>query len=149
LEISPFQWIEEPKAIFESRYPLFVLSDAGIKQTSIYAPRRQELEQLQGIPLAVTLAFETRDAISPRLRSTVAWAGKGVVYVLTQVIGRSIGLVVRGVFKALGIPCRTHGLAKMANEESEISSAPRLMIVSVLYSTQISANLRRKSLPHD
>jgi DNA-binding NarL/FixJ family response regulator len=97
-----FQWIEEPKAIFESRYPLFVLSDAGIKQTSIYAPRRQELEQLQGIPLAVTLAFETRDAISPRLRSTVAWAGKGVVYVLTQVIGRSIGLVVRGVIQGIG-----------------------------------------------
>lgn len=96
------QWIEEPKAIFESRYPLFVLSDTGIKQTSIYAPRRQELEQLQGIPLAVTLAFESRDAISPRLRSTVAWAGKGVVYVLTQVIGRSIGLVVRGVIQGIG-----------------------------------------------
>lgn len=96
------QWIEEPKAIFESRYPLFVLSEAGIKQTSIYAPRRQELEQLQGIPLAVTLAFESRDAIAPRLRSTVAWAGKGVVYVLTQVIGRSIGLVVRGVIQGIG-----------------------------------------------
>lgn len=96
------KWIEEPKAIFESRYPLFVLSDAGIKQTSIYAPRRQELEQLQGIPLAVTLAFESRDAIAPRLRSTVAWAGKGVVYVLTQVIGRSIGLVVRGVIQGIG-----------------------------------------------
>ncbi|AFZ16236.1 response regulator containing a CheY-like receiver domain and an HTH DNA-binding domain [Allocoleopsis franciscana PCC 7113] len=96
------QWIEEPKAIFESRYPLFVLSDAGIKQTSIYAPRRQELEQLQGIPLAVTLAFESRDAIAPRLRSTVAWAGKGVVYILTQVIGRSIGLVVRGVIQGIG-----------------------------------------------
>lgn len=96
------QWIEEPKAIFESRYPLFVLSNAGIKQTSIYAPRRQELEQLQGIPLAVTLAFESRDAIAPRLRSTVAWAGKGVVYVLTQVIGRSIGLVVRGVIQGIG-----------------------------------------------
>jgi DNA-binding NarL/FixJ family response regulator len=96
------QWLEEPKAIFESRYNLFVLSDTGIKQTSIYAPRRQELEQLRGIQLVVTLAFETRDAISPRLRSTVAWAGKGVVYVLTQVIGRSIGLVVRGVIQGIG-----------------------------------------------
>ncbi|HEY9834200.1 MAG TPA: DUF3685 domain-containing protein [Stenomitos sp.] len=96
------QWVEEPKAIFENRYPVFVLSDAGIKQTSIYAPRRQELEQLQGIPLAVTLAFETRDAIAPRLRATVAWAGQGVVYLLTQVIGRSIGLVVRGVIQGIG-----------------------------------------------
>jgi hypothetical protein len=50
----------------------------------------------------VTIAFEARDAIAPRLRSTVAWAGKGVVYVLTQVIGRSIGLVVRGVIQGIG-----------------------------------------------
>ncbi len=96
------QWLEEPQAIFESRYNLFVLSDTGIKQTSIYAPRRQELEQLRGIQLAVTLAYESRDALSPRLRSTVAWLGKGVVYVLTQVIGRSIGLVVRGVIQGIG-----------------------------------------------
>jgi DNA-binding NarL/FixJ family response regulator len=96
------EWLEEPKAIFESRYNLFVLSDTGIKQASIYVPRGQELEQLQGIQLAVTIAFEARDAIAPRLRSTVAWAGKGVVYVLTQVIGRSIGLVVRGVIQGIG-----------------------------------------------
>jgi DNA-binding NarL/FixJ family response regulator len=97
-----WQWLEEPKAIFESRYNLFVLSDTGIKSTFIYAPRRQELEQLQGIQLLVTLAFEARDAIAPRLRSTVAWAGKGVVYILTQVLGRSIGLVVRGVMQGIG-----------------------------------------------
>ncbi len=97
-----FQWLEEPKAIFESRYNLFVLSDTGIKQISVYAPRRRELEQLQGIQLAVTLGYEGRDAIAPRLRGTVAWLGRGVVYVLTQVLGRSIGLVVRGVMQGIG-----------------------------------------------
>ena len=96
------QLLEEPRAIFESRYELFVLSDTGIKRTSIYAPRRQELERLRGIPLAVTLAYETRDAIAPRLRGVVAWVGKGVVYVLTQVLGRGIGLVVRGVIQGVG-----------------------------------------------
>ncbi len=92
----------EPQAIFESRYNLFVLSDTGIKQISIYSPRRQELEQLRGIPLLVTLAYETRDAIAPRLRATIGWVGRGVVYILTQVIGRSIGLVVRGVIQGIG-----------------------------------------------
>jgi DNA-binding NarL/FixJ family response regulator len=96
------QLVLEPKAIFESRYDLFVLSDTGIKQTSIYASRRQELDGLRGIPLVVTLAYEMRDAIAPRLRATVAWAGKGVVYVLTQVLGRAIGLVVRGVIQGIG-----------------------------------------------
>jgi DNA-binding NarL/FixJ family response regulator len=96
------QLILEPRAIFESQYVLFILSDTGIKQISIYAPRRQELEQLQGIRLAVTLACEARDAVSPRLRSAVTWAGRGLVYVLTQVLGRSIGLVVRGVIQGIG-----------------------------------------------
>ena len=96
------QWLEEPKAIFESQYNLLVLSEMGIKQTAIYAARRQEFEQLRGIQLVVTLAYEARDAIAPRLRAMVAWAGKGAVYVLTQVIGRSIGLVVRGVIQGIG-----------------------------------------------
>ncbi len=92
----------DPQAIFESRYNLFILSDTGIKQTSIYAPRREELERLRGIQLAVTLAYETRDAIAPRLRATVAWVGSGVVYVLTQVLGKGIGLIVRGVLQGVG-----------------------------------------------
>ncbi|NER29649.1 MAG: DUF3685 domain-containing protein [Symploca sp. SIO1C4] len=96
------KFLSEPQAIFESRYELLVLSDTGIKKTSIYAPRRRELEQLQGIQLAVTLAYELRDAISPRLRATVAWIGSGVVYILTQVIGKGIGLIVRGVIQGVG-----------------------------------------------
>lgn len=96
------QLLIEPKAIFESRYDLLVISDTGIKQTSIYSPRRQELEQLRGIRLAVTLAYETRDAIAPRLRATIRWVGSGFVYVLTQVLGKSIGLIVRGVIQGIG-----------------------------------------------
>ena len=96
------QYIDEPQAIFESRYDLFVLSEIGIKKVAIYSPRRQELEQLQGTQLAVTIAYELRDAIAPRLRGTVGWVGKGVVYVLTQVLGRGIGLVLRGVIQGVG-----------------------------------------------
>ncbi|AOX03795.1 response regulator receiver protein [Moorena producens PAL-8-15-08-1] len=92
----------EPQAIFESRYDLFILTDTGIKQTSIYAPRRRELERLRGFQLAVTLAYELRDALSPRMQAAVTWIGNGVVYVLTQVFGRSIGLVVRGVIQGIG-----------------------------------------------
>lgn len=95
-------YISKPKAIFESRYELFVLASRGIAKISIYAPRNQELAQLSGIPLAVTLALETRDAIAPRLRAGVAFLGSGVIYVLTQVIGRAIGLIGRGILQGLG-----------------------------------------------
>lgn len=95
-------YIEEPKAIFESRYILLTLSGIGIKKVSIYAPRAFELEQLTGLQLAVTLLLETRDAIAPRIRATVAFLGSGVVYILTQVIGRAIGLIGRGIIQGIG-----------------------------------------------
>ena len=92
----------EPKAIFESRFWLFVLGDSGIKRISIYAPRNQELAQLTGWQLALTLLLETRDAIAPRVRAVISLLGAGVVYVLTQVIGRGIGLIGRGIIQGIG-----------------------------------------------
>ncbi|WP_009634598.1 DUF3685 domain-containing protein [Synechocystis sp. PCC 7509] len=96
------EYITAPRLMFESRYELFVLASRGIAKVSIYAPRNQELKQLTGIPLVVTLALELRDAISPRLRGAVAFLGSGIVYVLTQVIGRAIGLVGRGILQGIG-----------------------------------------------
>ena len=96
------KYIFEPKLMFESRYELFVLASRGIAKVSIYAPRNQELKQLTGIRLVVTLALEFRDAISPRLRGAVAFLGSSVVYVLTQVVGRAIGLIGRGVLQGIG-----------------------------------------------
>ena len=92
----------EPKAIFESRFWLFVLADSGIKRISIYAPRNLELAQLSGWQLALTLVLETRDAIAPRVRAVISLLGTAVVYILTQVIGRGIGLIGRGIIQGIG-----------------------------------------------
>nr|WP_242027090.1 DUF3685 domain-containing protein [Leptolyngbya sp. FACHB-17] len=96
------RFFNEPKAMFESRYRLFIFSEYGIDRITIYSPRTEELETLSGVQLAVTLALETRDAISPRLRSTIAFLGSGIVYLLTEVIGRGIGLIGRGILKGIG-----------------------------------------------
>lgn len=96
------KYFNEPTAIFESRYTLFILQEQGITKTSMYSPRNQEMDELSGIRLAVTLTLEARDAISPRVRSTVSFLGSGVVYVLTEVIGRGIGLIGRGIIKGIG-----------------------------------------------
>jgi hypothetical protein len=91
-----------PTAIFESQFNLLVLTDNGISKTAIYAPRSDELAQLSGLPFLVTLALEARDAIAPRLRIAISFLGRGVVYVLTEVIGRGIGLIGRGMIKGIG-----------------------------------------------
>jgi DNA-binding NarL/FixJ family response regulator len=96
------KYITDPQLIFESRQVLFAFANSGIKQVSIYAPRSQELQQLEGIQLAVTLVLELQDAIAPRLKSAIAFLGSGFVYVLTNVIGRGIGLIGRGVLQGIG-----------------------------------------------
>ena len=95
-------YVSEAQAIFESRYELFVFTPRGIAKISIYAPRSQELAQLSGIPLLVTLALEFRDAIAPRLKSFLSFVGSGIVFVLTQVIGRGLGLIGRGILQGIG-----------------------------------------------
>ncbi len=96
------RYISEPQAIFESKHRLFIFTKYGIEKIAIYAPRPQELARLTGVPLVVTLALETRDAISPRLKSTTTFIGSSIVYLLTEIIGRGIGLIGRGVIKGVG-----------------------------------------------
>jgi DNA-binding NarL/FixJ family response regulator len=96
------KYLEEPKNIFESKHRLFVLNGGNLKTIYLYASRQDELSRLRGIPWLTTIAFELRDALSPRLRSIVAFLGKIVVYLLTQVIGRAIGLVGRGIIQGVG-----------------------------------------------
>ena len=92
----------EPQAIFESKYYLYIISGNGIRQISIYAPRQDELNQLEGVQWAVTMALETRDALAPRLKGVLSFVGGGVVYFLTQVIGRGLGLIGRGIIQGIG-----------------------------------------------
>ena len=96
------KYIAEPQLIFESRHVLLTFADRGIKRVTIYTPRNQELQQLEGLQLAVTLVLELQDAIAPRLKSAIAFIGSGFVYVLTNVIGRGIGLIGRGVVQGIG-----------------------------------------------
>ncbi|MGL5508367.1 MAG: DUF3685 domain-containing protein [Microcoleaceae cyanobacterium] len=96
------QYFWEPQAIFESSYSLLYLTDEGMERITIYAPRRDELVYLSGVPLGVTLILETRDAIAPGLQATLNFLGKGLVYLLTQVVGKGIGLIGRGIIQGVG-----------------------------------------------
>jgi Protein of unknown function (DUF3685) len=95
-------YFEEPKAIFESQYRLFAFEGGAIGQTAISVPRLAELDQLQGLRWFVTIALETRDAIAPRVRAAIGFLGQGVVYLLTQVLGKGLGLIGRGILQGFG-----------------------------------------------
>ena len=95
-------YFTHPQNIFESRHRLLVLSSGAIRTTYVYAPRQVELEQLTGLPWFSTIVIEVRDAIAPLVRKFVALAGSGVVFVLTQVIGKGLGLIGKGIIQGIG-----------------------------------------------
>lgn len=100
-----YRWdhlVNEPRAIFESEHRLFILTQRGVEVQMIYASRREELTQLSGAQYALTLALEARDAIAPRFRAVFSLVGSSLVYVLTEVVGRGIGLVGRGILQGIG-----------------------------------------------
>jgi hypothetical protein len=64
--------------------------------------RDRELRNLPWPQQLVTLALEARDALAPQLQSLLQSLGDLIVVVLTQVIGRAIGLVGRGIAQGMG-----------------------------------------------
>jgi len=97
-----WKYIDEPRAIFESYYTLHTISETGLRLQKIYAPRTQELENLQGLRYGITILWEFQDAIAPRIKALASWAGNVVVYVLTNIVGRGLGLVGRGIIQGIG-----------------------------------------------
>lgn len=95
-------WFERPVEIYESRRRLLCLAAGRIQPVTLLEPRDAELRQLGWLQQMVTLALETRDAVGPQLRRLVKGLGDLVVVLLTQVIGRAIGLVGRGVMQGMG-----------------------------------------------
>jgi hypothetical protein len=96
------QWVSRPIQLYESRRPLFRLEAGAIHTVDITEPRDQELRQLGWLQQLVTLTLETRDALAPQLQNLIRGLGDLVVVVLTQVVGRAIGLVGRGIAQGMG-----------------------------------------------
>lgn len=92
----------EPTQIFESQHQLFYLKENKIEKILIYYPRQKELELLKGFPWLITIILEFRDAITPILQAIITFLGKGLVYILTQIIGRGIGLIGKGILQGVG-----------------------------------------------
>ncbi len=95
-------WVERPVQLYESRRQLFRLEAGAIRLADLTEPRDRELRQLGWPQQLVTLGLEARDALAPQLQSLVKALGDLVVVLLTQVIGRAIGLVGRGIAQGMG-----------------------------------------------
>jgi hypothetical protein len=96
------EWFERPVQLYESQRPLYGLRAGAIVPLALTEPRDGELRRLGWPQQLVTLLLEARDALSPQLASLLRRLGDLVVVVLTQVIGRGIGLIGRGILQGMG-----------------------------------------------
>ena len=95
-------WVQRPIRLYESQRLLFQLNAGSIEPLTLIEPRDQELRSLGWWQQQVALLLEARDAIAPQVQTLVQRIGDLMVVVLTQVIGRAIGLVGRGVAQGMG-----------------------------------------------
>lgn len=94
-------WLN-PRNIFEDQYQMLKLTYQGMETCMITHPRHEELNTIKGIPLWVTILIELRDSLSKGIKSLGDALGKVIVYVLTEIIGRSIGLIGKGILQGIG-----------------------------------------------
>ena len=93
---------ERPVQLYESRRLLYGLKQGAIVPIEHMEPRDRELQQLSWGQQLITLVLEGRDALAPQVQALFRRLGDLVVVVLTQVIGRAIGLVGRGILQGMG-----------------------------------------------
>jgi len=93
---------ERPVQLYESRRLLYGLQNGAITPQVLTEPRDSELRQLTWSQQLITLSLEARDALAPQLQSAIRRLGDLLVVVLTQVIGRAIGLIGKGILQGMG-----------------------------------------------
>ena len=95
-------WFQRPIQLYESQRLLYGLRNGAIVPLALTEPRDTELRQLGWLPQAVTLLLEARDALAPQLQTLLRRLGDLLVVLLTNVIGRGIGLIGRGIVQGMG-----------------------------------------------
>lgn len=93
---------QTPRNIFEDEYQIFKLSYQGIISSKISHPRHQELNALTGIPWFITIMIEFVDSITRGVKALADIVGKALVFILTEILGKGIGLIGRGILQGIG-----------------------------------------------
>ena len=95
-------FVNRPIQLYESKRSLFRLSNGCIEILIQTEPRDEELRELSWSQQQIVLLLEARDAIAPQLQALLKRVGDLIAVLLTRVIGRSIGLIGRGIAQGMG-----------------------------------------------
>jgi hypothetical protein len=94
-------YIKRPTAIYNNEYETLILTSDGFYIQTIYANRVQQLLKLNRSSLAIINYVEFQDFLLCRVDETVFFVSQSTRYLLTSVIGQTIGLIWKGIIETL------------------------------------------------
>ena len=90
------------RSLYEDEYRVWSLSEGGALAEGRLACRRsREVASLSGVRRAAGLVIEASDLFLPMVRRTFDFVQEGVQILLVMIIGRSLGLIWRGIQESL------------------------------------------------
>ena len=93
---------KKPVRLYESKRLYYTVKHNVIEKMIILEPRDEELRKLDWIQRQIAFTIELRDALAPQLQAIIQYLGDLIVLILTKVVGRSIGLIGRGIAQGMG-----------------------------------------------
>ncbi len=93
---------KKPVRLYESKRLYFTVKKNKIEKVFILEPRDDELKKLDWAQRQIAFVIELRDALGPQVQAIIQYLGDLIVLILTKVVGRSIGLIGRGIAQGMG-----------------------------------------------
>jgi len=94
--------IRMPIKFYESKREYIDIIDNKVIRYYKNENREKDLKNLEWFQRQVTLIIEIRDALAPQIEILFKYVGDFIVTVLTKVVGKSIGLIGKGILQGLG-----------------------------------------------
>ena len=94
-------YLKRPTLIYNNEYETWILTSDGFYIQTIYANRLSQLLKLNRSSLAIINYVEFQDFLLCRIDETVFFASQSTRYLLTSVIGQTIGLIWKGIIETL------------------------------------------------
>jgi len=100
-----FKNFQSVVAVFEDYHFLWGINQKGnFTQRRCFVRRSEELEKLKGWGLGFSYFLEALDALEPIFKTVLKKLGDMVSFFLVQLIGRSVGLIIKGIQTSITIP---------------------------------------------
>jgi len=94
--------IEMPINFYESKREYIDIIDNKFIRNYKNENRENDLRHLDWFQRQVTFIIEIRDALTPQFEIMIRYIGDFVVTILTKIVGKSIGLIGKGILQGLG-----------------------------------------------